>query len=205
MAYDYETTHSNILKSAKKHFKKFGFREASIRNICSDAGVTNGAFYAHFTSKEELFDSLVSPCIKEFNSLYTAAEEGFFEIKSSDDIIKAFTETYKTTNTLVNFICSHRDIFLLILESSGGTSWEGFEASLIEEESKSMRSFFELCKPFVKNPQNISDSAIRLGSSFLISSILNSFKKGLSAEEIINESKEVSAFCIGGYKYLLGI
>lgn len=205
MAYDYETTHNNILKNAKKHFKKFGFREASIRNICSDAGVTNGAFYAHFKSKEELFDSLVSPCIKEFNSLYTAAEEGFFEIKSSDDIIKAFTETYKTTNTLVNFICSHRDIFLLILKSSGGTSWEGFEASLIKEESKSMRNFFELCKPFVKNPQNISDSAIRLGSSFLISSILNSFKKGLSAEEIINESKEVSAFCIGGYKYLLGI
>lgn len=205
MPYEYETTHSNILKSAKKYFKKFGFRDASIRSICNDAGVTNGAFYAHFKSKEELFDCLVRPCIKEFNSLYAAEEEGYFEIKSSTDIIKAFTEAYKSTDALVSFICSHRDIFLLILESSGGTSWEGFAETLIKEESKSMRSFFELCKPYVKNPQNISDSVIRLGSSFLISSILTSFKRGLSADEIIKESKEVSEFCIGGYKQLLGI
>lgn len=205
LAYDYETTHNNILKSAKKHFKKYGFREASIRNLCKDAGVTNGAFYAHFKSKEDLFDSLVCPCIKEFNSLYTEEEEGFFEIKNSTDIIKAFTQSYKSTDNLINFICSHKDIFLLILESSGGTSWENFEASLIKEESKNMKSFFELCKPFVKNPQNISDSAIGLGSSFFITSILNSFKRGLSAQEIIKESREVSEFCIGGYKQLLGI
>ena len=102
-------------------------------------------------------------------------------------------------------MCSHKDIFLLILESSGGTSWENFEASLIKEESKSMKSFFEVCKPFVKNPQNISDSSISLGSSFFITSILNSFKRGLSAQEIIKESREVSEFCIGGYKSLLGL
>ena len=38
-----------------------GFSGASIRQICKDAGVTNGAFYAHLASKEDLFDKIVRP------------------------------------------------------------------------------------------------------------------------------------------------
>lgn len=54
MPYDYESTHRQILLSAMKNFSEVGFRDASIRTICKDAGVTNGAFYAHFKSKDDL-------------------------------------------------------------------------------------------------------------------------------------------------------
>ena len=44
-----------LLKSACDEFIKFGFKKASIRNIASGAGVTIGALYYFYDSKEELF------------------------------------------------------------------------------------------------------------------------------------------------------
>ncbi|MCR4939416.1 MAG: TetR/AcrR family transcriptional regulator [Treponemataceae bacterium] len=205
MSYDYELTHKNIIKSAEEHFKEKGFREASIRLICKDAGVTNGAFYAHFKSKEDLFDNLVAPCMEEFKKLYSEEEEVSYTINSSQDILRIFQQTHSSSDKLIHFLCQYREIFLLILDCSGGTSYENFQDTIIEEEANSMYTFLEHCRPFLKNPENISPNLIKMGASFLISTIFYSLKKGMTAEEILKEARVVSDFCIAGYKQLLGL
>ena len=50
-------TLDNIHKAAKKEFLDKGFQMASLRNIVKNAGVTTGAFYGYYKSKEELFDA----------------------------------------------------------------------------------------------------------------------------------------------------
>ena len=47
MSRDFQQTHENLLLCAQKHFLEYGFERASIREICKDAHVTNGAFYNH--------------------------------------------------------------------------------------------------------------------------------------------------------------
>ncbi|MFQ7355450.1 MAG: TetR/AcrR family transcriptional regulator [Coprococcus phoceensis] len=42
-----------------RNFWKKGFQAASFRNIVKNAGVTTGAFYGYYKSKEELFEALV--------------------------------------------------------------------------------------------------------------------------------------------------
>lgn len=54
------TTLERIYASAKKEFLEKGFQGASLRNIVKSAGVTTGAFYGYYDSKEKLFDALVS-------------------------------------------------------------------------------------------------------------------------------------------------
>lgn len=49
-----ETKKNRILKAALKLFEKRGFHQVSVRNIISKAGVSNGCFYHHFNSKDEL-------------------------------------------------------------------------------------------------------------------------------------------------------
>jgi hypothetical protein len=44
-----------------------------------------------------------------------------------------------------------------------------------------------------------------MGSAFLISTVFESLKKGMNAEEIIHETKLVSDYCAAGYKCVLGI
>lgn len=54
-----QTTLNLILSAAMKEFLEKGFRAASLRSIVKAAGVTTGAFYGYFKSKEDLFEALV--------------------------------------------------------------------------------------------------------------------------------------------------
>lgn len=46
--------HANILKEAARLFRERGFEGAGVAEIMKAAGLTHGAFYAHFPSKEVL-------------------------------------------------------------------------------------------------------------------------------------------------------
>jgi len=205
MSYDYEQTHENIIKSAKNQFREKGFREASIRSICNDAGVTNGAFYSHFESKEDLFSQIVNPCIEGLNALYADEKNISLNIRDTEDILKAFERTYNSTGKLIEYVCKNREDFLLILESSDGTVYENFLNSLIESETNSMSSFLKLSKKYINNPKNISNNIIKMGASFLINTVFECLRNGMDAEDIRQETKLVSDYCMAGYKYLLGI
>ena len=54
-----EATRRALLDAAKRIFARDGFEAARIEDIAGDTGHTRGAFYAHFTSKEDLFFALL--------------------------------------------------------------------------------------------------------------------------------------------------
>ena len=49
-----QATRQRILQAAGRRFKQDGIDGAGVAAVMSDAGLTNGAFYAHFASKEDL-------------------------------------------------------------------------------------------------------------------------------------------------------
>jgi AcrR family transcriptional regulator len=49
-----QATRRRILEAAGRRFKQDGIDGAGVAAVMSDAGLTNGAFYAHFASKEDL-------------------------------------------------------------------------------------------------------------------------------------------------------
>jgi TetR/AcrR family transcriptional repressor of nem operon len=46
--------HERIVKEASRLFRERGFENVSVAEVMKAAGLTHGAFYAHFGSKEEL-------------------------------------------------------------------------------------------------------------------------------------------------------
>ena len=54
-------TLESIQQAAMQEFLDKGFQGASLRQIVKNAGVTTGAFYGYFSSKEALFNALVEP------------------------------------------------------------------------------------------------------------------------------------------------
>ena len=52
------TTLEKIQEAAMAEFLDKGFQGASLRQIVKNAGVTTGAFYGYFSSKEALFASI---------------------------------------------------------------------------------------------------------------------------------------------------
>ena len=51
-----DTTHDRILEVAARKFRQAGIAGSGLAGIMSEAGLTNGAFYAHFSSKSEMVE-----------------------------------------------------------------------------------------------------------------------------------------------------
>lgn len=49
-----QETKKKIFLAAKNILKKNGYESLSIKNICEEAGVSNGSFYHHFKTKDDL-------------------------------------------------------------------------------------------------------------------------------------------------------
>ena len=47
-------TKERIFRAAKHILQKKGYEQLSIKNICEEAGVSNGSFYHHFKTKDDL-------------------------------------------------------------------------------------------------------------------------------------------------------
>lgn len=54
----WQETHNRILSSAERLFASKGFNGTSMNDIVSESGLSKGAIYSHFESKERLFLSL---------------------------------------------------------------------------------------------------------------------------------------------------
>ena len=72
-----QTTQERILEAARAEFLDKGFRTASLRTIVKTAGVTTGALYGYYDSKEALFDALVKESYEYFLSAYRTTLEEF--------------------------------------------------------------------------------------------------------------------------------
>ncbi len=110
-----------IHTAAKEEFMEKGFQAASLRNIVKTAGVTTGAFYGYYGSKEELFVALVNPSYEYMMDRYRQAHESFESLpmeKQPEQIGKMSSECMYD---LLGFSCEHMDEFYLILKCSEGT------------------------------------------------------------------------------------
>src|SRR5690242_4670685 len=54
-----EQSRTKILQSAGRGFRRHGFGGLGVDGLARDAGVTSGAFYAHFKSKSQAFREAV--------------------------------------------------------------------------------------------------------------------------------------------------
>ena len=131
MSRDFQQTHENLLFCAQKHFLEYGFERASIREICKDAHVTNGAFYNHFDDKEALFGALVESVVQEVKAIYEASVNEHMELAKTDDLKSLWKLSEETLSVIIEYIYEHFDVFRLLLMCSSGTKYAGFLDDLV--------------------------------------------------------------------------
>lgn len=70
-----EETRTKITESAIKLFSSNGYNKASVDDICAEAGISKGAFYHHFKSKQELFLALLDGWLKNIDNAIDGSKE----------------------------------------------------------------------------------------------------------------------------------
>lgn len=79
-------TLDDILSAAKAEFSEKGFQSASLRRIVKNAGVTTGAFYGYFKSKEELFDALVGEQYDMLMGMFCETQNAFTRLSPKEQV-----------------------------------------------------------------------------------------------------------------------
>src|SRR5438445_3238117 len=67
-----QATRQRIIEVAGDRLKRDGVHGSGIATLMADAGLTNGAFYAHFESKEDLVASAVTEQLREQRERFSA-------------------------------------------------------------------------------------------------------------------------------------
>ena len=82
-----QATRQRIVEAAGRRFKQDGIDGAGVATVMSDAGLTNGAFYSHFRSKEDLVANVLADQLR--------AQRQGFDAQSSDRAgLEAFIRSY---------------------------------------------------------------------------------------------------------------
>jgi len=71
-----QATRQRILEAAGRRFKEDGIDGAGVAAVMSDAGLTNGAFYAHFASKEDLVANVLADQLRAQRHSFAALPAG---------------------------------------------------------------------------------------------------------------------------------
>ncbi|WP_405777394.1 TetR/AcrR family transcriptional regulator [Streptomyces sp. NBC_01538] len=71
-----QATRQRIIEAAGRRFKKDGIDGSGVSTLMADAGLTNGAFYAHFASKEDLVANAVADQLGAQNANLEALAPG---------------------------------------------------------------------------------------------------------------------------------
>ena len=112
MMNDQENTIEKIKQTALDEFFMHGYNKASLRTICSRAGVTTGAMYFYFKNKEALFREIFEPLVVQYEELlvrYMKLELAEPELGTQLDV------------QMMQFILEHRKEAVIILEKAQGS------------------------------------------------------------------------------------
>lgn len=101
-----EQTRNHILEAATHLFSKSGYDATSVAEICQAAGVSKGAFYHHFSTKQALFISLL-------NAYLNGIESGFDLMRQEDHTVpQVIIQMAEMAGSLFQTADIHLPIFL---------------------------------------------------------------------------------------------
>ena len=127
-----------LIEAAKKEFMVRGYNKASLRTICSNAGVTTGALYFFFENKADLFAAIVDPPIAGLKKIIFEHIKEDSEYMSTIGAIENIDMDHADiSDVLTEHIYDNYESFLLVLNSAENTVYENIVDEFVKLTEKS--------------------------------------------------------------------
>lgn len=199
-----QTTLELIHAAAKAEFLEKGFKSASLRNIVKTAGVTTGAFYGYYDSKEKLFDALVGEQYEHFMNCFCKAQKDFAELPPEEQPDNMSSISGECMLKMLIYAYRYLDEFKLILCSSEGTRYAGMLDEMVEIETKGTHDYQAVLNRLGRPSPQI-DSKLE---HILITGMFNAYFELIIHEMPLTQAKaylqELRAFYTAGWMKIMG-
>lgn len=91
-----ENIKRRLINSCEKKWSKFGYRKTKIEELCIEAGISKGAFYKFYNSKEELFlDVMINVQNRFVNQIYSGLHENITKKEFANLLKNVYKEFVK--------------------------------------------------------------------------------------------------------------
>ena len=134
-------TIEKLKKAGKEEFLENGYQRASLRKICKSAGVTTGAFYFSFESKEALFKAILEPLVNQYEAMLGELMKG--EIENPATGVDA-------DKIMMQFLLAHREEVMIIMHGADGSCYENYHQRVEEFMRHSFAAYYRSqlgCEP----------------------------------------------------------
>ena len=193
-----------ILSAAMEEFLEKGFKSASLRNIVKTAGVTTGAFYGYYDSKEDLFEALVSEQYGYIMDCFCKAQQEFADIPPEEQPDNLSTTSGECMHEMLLYAYEHLNEFKLILCHSEGTRFSKLIDEMVEIETKATHDYLDVLEKLGRPSPSIDERLEHI----LITGMFNTFFELIIHEMPLEEAehylKEMRAFYTAGWMKIMG-
>ncbi|MGP1455660.1 MAG: TetR/AcrR family transcriptional regulator [Treponema sp.] len=155
-------TYTEILKNAKQEFLQNGFDKASMRSIAAMAGITAGALYRHFPSKEAIFEALVQPLITQTLRIGIDFSEIAVHLFQAEDNAAIKEAIRLSIQNLFALVYSRFDEFKLLFNRSAGTRYENIRHEFVMADVAACKEFITELKKYGTTIHPLSDDQLHL-------------------------------------------
>ena len=180
-----------------------GFLGASLRQIVKNAGVTTGAFYGYFSSKEALFASIVEPHAKALMSRFMEAQTTFAELPEDQQPNHMGIESSDCVHWMVDYICAHREPVKLLLCRAEGTGYEHFVHNMVEIEVEYTLRYMEVLRRLGRNIPVLDHSLCHIIASGMFSGIFEIVIHDMPREQALRDVDQLRDFYTAGWLKLM--
>ena len=200
-----EDTEKNILNTARKHFLKDGFSGASLRNIVKDAGLTTGAFYKYYPTKEALFDALTDPYIEHIYQIYDRVVEDFEKLSAKEQTSNMSDTSGDGMDQMIDYIYEHYDNFRLLLKCGDSGKFETFIHNMVDREMRSSLEYVKKMKEDGIEIPIVGESLMNMIYTGFFSSIFQIIEHDIDKETAKRNVHKLREFNTGGWERLWNV
>ena len=196
-------TLNKIQQAAIDEFLEKGFRGASLRQIVKHAGVTTGAFYGYFSSKEALFASIVEPHAQAIMANFMEAQLRFADLPKNEQPSHMVIESSSCIDWMVDYICEHRDPIKLLLSKAEGTSYENFVHNIVEVEVEYTLKYMDVLRELGYTVPRLDKTLCHIIASGMFGGIFEVVIHDIPKKQAMRDVGQLRAFYTAGWLALI--
>ena len=199
------STREKILEAGKKEFLENGFRDASLRTIVKEAGVTTGAFYGYYKSKEDLFDALVAEPYEKMMERYERAQVDFANLPPQEQSSHMGDISGQCIEWMTEYMYEEHDAFYLLLCCAVGTKYENFVHHMVEIEVEYTHKFMDALDSLGQETRRMDSQLEHILVSGMFSAFFEIIIHNMPLEQARGYVKELREFYMAGWKKIMGL
>ena len=175
-----------------------------MRNIVKSVGMTTGAFYGYYKSKEELFEALTGEHYKYLLDCFKKAQKDFADLPQEQQPEVLTDVSGACMFEMLHYAYEHLEECKLILCCSEGTKFSGLIDEMVEIEAEATHSYQKVLEKLGRPSPKI-DPALE---HILITGMFHTFFELVVHEMPLNDAenyvKEMRAFYTAGWMKIMG-